>query len=128
MGLRELAESDLAELLEDADGGFGWPITVTNPDGDTDDFVGFSSDISALIDPDTGQLVSGQQASVTLRISSLDEAGLDIPRNIADSDSKPWLVTFLDLGGNEFTFKVRQSMPDYTLGIVVCILEGYVPA
>lgn len=121
MGLRDIAESDLAFILEDDVMGFGWPITLTNPLGQVENLTGFSNDIAQLIDPDTGQAVSGRVASVALRISSLNA----LPVGIADSQSKPWLVTFDDINGNTFTFKVAQSNPDRALGIVTCLLEIY---
>lgn len=129
MSLRELAEADLAVTLEDAVYGFGFPITVKNPAGlESSELVGASNDIAELIDPDTGQAVSGRSASVVLRISSLVAAGFtELPRAIADASSKPWLITFLDLAGNSQIFKVKQSMPDRTLGTVLCYLEAYKP-
>lgn len=125
-GLRQTAEADLAVILEDADTGFGWPITVKDPAGKEESLTGFSGDIAQAIDPDTGQAVSGRLAQVTLRISSLVAAGFtDLPRNISRKTSKPWLITFDDINGNSFTFKVQQSNPDRTLGAVKCILELY---
>lgn len=126
MGLRATAEADLAFILEDADTGFGWSISVTNPAGTTADLTGFSNDIAQLIDPDTGQAVSGRLASAVLRISSLTAAGLDLPVGIADSASKPWLVAFNDINGNAHMFKVAQSNPDRALGTVSLILEAYI--
>lgn len=126
MGIRELAEQDLGAILEDSAYGFGWSITLTDPAGLTDpNLIGFSDDISQVIDPDTGQLVSGRLASVALRISSLLTAGFTLPRSVADQSSKPWVVTFNDINGTSHTFKVRQADPDRALGLIVCILEGY---
>lgn len=128
MGLRTIAEQDLGVILEDSDTGFGWPITVTDPSGNsgTGPLTGFSDDIAQIIDPDTGQAVSGRLASVALRISSLTAAGLTLPRGIADSGSKPWVIEFDDINGNPYKFKVSQSNPDRALGLVTCLLELYV--
>ncbi len=124
-GLRSIAESDLGAILEDSVRGFGWAITVTNPDGISACLTGFSDDIAQVIDPDTGLAVSGRLASVALRVSSLTAAGLGLPRGIADSKLKPWIVEFNDINGNAFKFKVQQSNPDRALGLVTCILELY---
>ena len=124
MSLRETAEADLAIVLEDDVTGFGWPITVTDPNGKVESLVGSSGDIAQAIDPDTGQAVSGRLAMVTLRISSLVSAGFtELPRHIAKTTKKPWLITFDDINGNPYTFKVQQSNPDRTLGVIKCILE-----
>lgn len=125
MGLREQAEADLGGILEDKNRGFGWAITVTDPDGNYADLVGFSDDISQLIDPETGQVVSGRLASVVLRISSLTADGLGLPVGISDASLKPWVVVFDDIGGTSHTFKVQQSNPDRALGVVSCILETH---
>ena len=124
MGLRETAEADLGLILEDSSTGFGWPITVTDPAGKAEPLTGLSGDIAQAIDPDTGQAVSGRLAMVSLRISSLLAAGFtDLPRGIADGLKKPWLITFDDINGTSYTFKVQRSNPDRTLGLVKCILE-----
>ena len=125
MGLREIAEADLGVILEDGTYGFGYSISVTDPAGTVGALTGFSDDIAQIIDPDTGQAVSGRLASAALRISSLITAGLGLPRGIADSGSKPWIIEFDDINGNPFKFKVSQSNPDRALGVVICLLELY---
>jgi len=125
MGLRQLAEADLGLILEDAVTGFGYAITVTDPSGTVRPLTGFSDDIAQIIDPDTGQAVSGRSASVALRISSILAAGLALPRGIADAGIKPWVIEFNDINGNAFKFKVSQSNPDRALGLVTLLLELY---
>jgi hypothetical protein len=127
MTLRNRAESDLGAILEDGALGFGWPITVTDPNGLTGNLTGFSNDIAQTIDPDTGQLVSGRVATAALRMSSLTAQGLGLPRGVADTAGLPWRITFTDINANSYDFKVRQADPDRALGIIVCILEGYTP-
>lgn len=125
MGLREQAEADLAFILEDSVSGFGYPITLTDPSGKTDTFTGFSDDIAQVIDPDTGQAVSGRLASAALRISTLYNKGFTLPKGIADTGSKPWILQFDDINGLPYTFKVSESNPDRAAGVVVCLLEAY---
>jgi len=127
MGLRSVAEADLAFTLEDDVNGFAWPITVTDPAGTVGSLTGASGDIGQLIDPDTGAAVSGRLAHVSLRIATLTAKGLAIPENITESSLKPWIVAFDDINGNSYTFKVMQSNPDRTLGLVTCVLEVYAP-
>lgn len=125
MGLREVAQSDMRSILNDGAFGFGWPIRVIDPLDITAPLTGFSNDISEVIDPETGVAVSGRYANVALAIRDLTDAGLGIPRNITDLDSRPWRVTFLDIEGQTWTFKVVQSNPDRALGIVTCVLEAF---
>lgn len=124
--IRTAAEADLAFTLEDNAGGFGWLVNVTDPAGNTADLYGVASEIAELIDPDTGQSVSGRYAKVTLRLASVYASALDgIPRGIPDESSKPWVYKFNDINGNLLTYKVIESRPDRTLGVVTSILEGY---
>lgn len=125
MSLRRLAESDLQHIIEDDSTGFGWPISLTDPNGTTSSFTGFSDDIAQLIDPETGQAVSGRLASVAIRTSSIYAQGFELPRGIADTAQKPWVVKFDDINGISYRFKVIQSNPDRALGLVTCLLEAY---
>lgn len=125
MGLRDRAAAILNARVADETRGFGWRVAVTDPDGVTGDLVGRSTDIEQLIDPDTGQAVSGRFAGVFLTMDSLEKAGLGIPQGIADAQSKPWIVEFQDIRGGPYKFKVAQSNPDRAIGGVACVLEVY---
>lgn len=127
MGLREQAAADLQGITEDEDTGFGWTIRVTDPDGKAADVVGLANDVHTTIDPDTGQAVTGRNASVAISLRTLEREGLGMPRSIADSGSKPWRVAFRDLQGTLHFFKVQEALPDRSLGVVVCLLESYTP-
>lgn len=126
MNLRALAEADLGRILENKSTGFGWDITLTNPEGKTELLTGFSQDIALAIDPDTGMLVSGRTASVALRIGLLRAKGFtENPRNISDENKKPWVVGFKDINGTPCLFKVMKSNPDAMIGCVTLLLEAY---
>lgn len=126
MGLREQAALDSIAILNDEDG-FAWPITITDPGGTSALLNGFSNDIAETIDPETGMAVSGRLASVALHMRDLAAAGLGIPKAIDDEDSLPWVVTFDDILGVPWTFKVQESNPDRSIGVVTCTLETYNP-
>lgn len=122
MTLRFLATDDL-NAITTMD--FNMPIVVTNPAGMTKTVQGFTNDIARIIDPDTGQIVSGRLATVAISIRSLTAQGLGLPQGIEDMAIKPWVVMFSDVDANEYTFKVLASNPDRALGIVTCELEFY---
>lgn len=129
MSLRDIVEADLATMLENIDCGWNASIVLTDPAGVEKTLAGQSSDISQLIDPDTGTAVSGRLATVSLRISSILSStpgpALTLPRGIADTTGKPWLVAWTDTQGEAHTFKVAQSNPDRMLGVLILILENY---
>lgn len=124
MSLRLQAADDLLGILEDVDGGFGWPITVTNPEGVSASLTGYSADVGTTISPETGMLVAGRRASVALPIARLTASGLGMPRAIANQGSKPWIVVVDDIAGEPRRYKVSHAMPDRALGIVTCSLEA----
>lgn len=127
MSLRELAAADFRAFAEDATLGFGWPITVTGPEGASATLTGFSNDIHQVVDPSTGQMVAGRSASITLPIAALDAAGICEPKGIADTGVRPWVIRFSDSRGIEHVFKVSEAMPDRAIGAIVCTLETYIP-
>lgn len=121
MGLRDTAVADAKAILEDVDTGFGLAIEVTSPAQKVATLKGFTNDISTILDPETGQAVTGEAISVALPLGPVLAAFDDqVPEAIADASSKPWLVAF-----ESNTYKVREARPDRTLGIVVCLLEHY---
>lgn len=126
MGLREQAATDARTIVEDTTG-FGWPIRLTDPCGRTAEILGLANDIAMTIDPDSGIAVTGRSASIAFSLKALDDAVMDVPVSVADGDSKPWIVEFDDIQGNPHTFKVRESLPDRALGVVLCLLEAYEP-
>jgi hypothetical protein len=125
MGLREQAAADLKAILEDDDG-FAWPITVEDPNGLSASLKGSCGDIVQVIDFETGQAMAGRHAHVIIAIASLTAAGFtELPRGIADTKSRPWVVRFNDIAGKACSFKVREAMPDRTIGQVTCTLEFF---
>lgn len=127
VGLRQQATADLKVILENSTTGFGWPLSLTDPSGNSADLIGSTGDIALVIDPQTGQAVSGRTAHVALALESLTAAGLGIPVAIAEITRRPWVVEFDDPMLNSYTFKVSGSHPDRTLGLVTLALELYTP-
>lgn len=126
MNLRMLAEADLGKILENKATGFGWDITLTNPEGKTELLTGFSQDIALAVDPDSGVLVSGRTASIALRIGLLRAKGFtENPRNIPEESKKPWVVGFRDINDVPCLFKVVGSNPDRMIGCITLQLETY---
>jgi hypothetical protein len=124
MGLREQAALDAQSILEDTSTGFGWPLTLTSPLGGVALLNGLTNDIGQTIDPETGQAVAGRRASVAVSLRSLTT----MPVAEADSNSKPWVVTFNSIEGVTASWKVIEVFPDRAVGVVVLLLEAYASA
>ena len=127
MGLRQEIKRNTQIILADEANGFAWPLVVTDPSGKSVRTKGFTCDIADLIDPETGQAVSGRMAEVTIHMEELRCAGMAHPAHIQDGSGKPWTFKFDDLYGTSHTFKVQRVSPDRTTGLILCCLEAYVP-
>jgi len=122
MSLIDVMRADVQTILNDKDTGAAVQIFITDPSGTREEFTGFSNDIGLLIDPDTGQAVSGRKVTVAVSMIDLQAVSFSNPQAIPDEDSDPWIIEF---EGN--FFRVTSSEPDRTLQLVTCTLEGYKP-
>lgn len=124
MSIRGEAHLDLIDILHDEDTG-GDLVIITSPNGSQETFRAFSNDIHLSIDPGTGDVVTGRQASITVLTSDLIAAGFQNIRGIPDSSSRPWVVTAEDANDVSTDFKVIESHPDRGIGSMTLFLELY---
>ena len=119
MNIRDIAESDLAETLEDVENGFGVALKLYDEDKTEYSVNCQCSDIGYFIDPQTGCGVIGRRVEINIRISSLALLCLDPP-------STKWTAKYTDKQGNEWSMAIAQPpMVDRALGIYGLILEAY---
>ena len=128
MSLLDVAEADGRTILADLNG-FGHALTLVNPAGQEAALRGATRDISLTIDPNTGVPVAGRQASVVLSLTVVVAAGLGMPRVIAETSGRPWLVRWTNPTGEPRVFKVADVSPDESRGadVVALMLEAYSP-
>ena len=124
MSLRDIANADLQEIMN-ADETGGVACTITDPSGATADFKVFFNDIHQAIDPGTGEIVTGRFSTIAVLTNELIDEGFDGIRGIADSSSRPWLVTITDALSRSVTHKVAETYPDASIGLTVLFLELY---
>lgn len=124
MSLLDEAAADLREILTDVDGGFAVPLVLVSPNGEQLQLNGLANNIGTSIDPETGQAVLGQQATIAISIADIEAEGVELPRGTADKNSRPWVVRLTLPTGGEQKFKISATAPDL-LGCLVCHLEEY---
>ena len=83
---------------------------------------------SLKVDMETGALVKGQTARVTVHEDALTDVGF--PTRITKNgysvlNLKECLVTFNQQAGIDFTGKISEIYPEETIGIIVCELKQY---
>jgi hypothetical protein len=114
MNLRVLAEQDLATTLEDAEFGFGWPVTFTNPvNQDQQTLNGQVHKVSLDYDPQTGAIVKTEKQAITIRQSSLT----------IGEPKQNWKVSTTDINNNPVNGTIITIMPDDALGITTYLLS-----
>lgn len=109
MSLVERSEAFLERSLEDK-GLWGVSLVLTNLLGVVqDDLSGQARNISMMVDIETGSEVQEEQASVTVRLSSVT----------IGEPAKNWKVIVSDTNSLELNAYVVEAFPDRTLGVVV---------
>jgi len=124
MSLHDVAGVHTRRILENPRGP-GHALVLRAPDGRELDINTTTNDVSAVIDPDTGQVFTGRSVQIYVSRITLREAGFETPRNIPDVSRNPWLVIYTGRSGKQHKFKVSNSEPDRTLDYVRCDLEFY---
>jgi hypothetical protein len=123
MGLRDIAAADAKLIAEDVAGGFGCDFLLVDPDGRQVALKGLDQDIAAFIDPETGVGVSGRMASMVVPMKAMEEAGIALPRGVADEGSSVWMVFATNVLGKQRKWKVAEVRPDATIGLTTLLLE-----
>jgi hypothetical protein len=109
MNIREIAEADLQESLEDTDGA-GTSYILIDKDNQEYPVIGTFGDIGFLLNSETGLPVQGRTITAAYRISTLRQATEKTPE-------QGWRVRVIDLHGAEQTLHVTRYEPDRTIGI-----------
>jgi hypothetical protein len=112
MNLNQIIESDLSFTLEDNITGFGYEFTLIDDSLTEYEVKGRVNDIGFFVDLESGLAVTGRNAEITIRISSIDT----MPR-------KDWKCSYTDTNDNTYTLFVATSPKvDRTLGVYLITL------
>lgn len=118
------ARLDLRSFIADGSG-FGVDLIISTPDGITTAEVrGLASSHNLNVDPETGLFVNTKNIHFSVSESELSDLGYPVRVN-NEVAIKDHLITFDDSAGITRTFKIDETMPDETLGLIVCILGVY---
>ncbi len=125
MSLIERLQKDSQRIMNSSRYGFGQAIILTEPSGIAHTLKGIVSIIHNLIDPDTGQPVSGFLATVSLNVLDLQSMGIDIPEGEMSEYARPWTVQTANVSGVQVLAKVIRVAPDETNGNLLVDLGNY---
>lgn len=125
MGLLDRMRKDSQRIMNSDRFGFSTAITLTDPDGVGYPFNSIIAVIHNLVDPDTGQPVSGFLATASINILDLQALGLEIPEGEMSELSRPWTVTETNIQNVVVTYKIVRAAPDEANGNILCDLVTY---
>ena len=125
MSLLDRVQADAQTIMNSTRMGFSSAVTLTDPDSNEYSINGIVSIIHNLIDPDTGQPVSGFLATISINAKDLNDLDIDVPEGEMSESSRPWLITHTDQFDTEQTMKISRSAPDETVGNILCDLVAY---
>lgn len=124
MNLYEQAAADLAENFANENGAT-LEVRLTAPSGLVATLRAHFTHIGQRFDPETGNLVAGEEASVLLPLASLASAGIGTPVRIDDESQSVWRIEYTDPGGVERSFTVAEVFPDHATGVLRVHLETH---
>lgn len=106
-------------------GGFSTPLTLTIPNAEGDAIInGIASRHHIEFDQD-GYPINSTNAHVLLSENALIEAGLTVRNSRGEVALEGWRVTWTDGTGTARTYKIVQTKPSETLGLIICTIGRY---
>lgn len=124
MNLTQTMRKDFNKIMG-SKSGIAESIQIIDPNGESHDIQAVVSVIHNLIDPDTGQPVSGFLATASISRLHLMARNLSIPAGEFDQNKRPWVLVYNDIDGNSTKYIVVRSAPDEAQGNVLLDLGSY---
>lgn len=105
-------------------GGFNTPVTLTDPLGVEHATQGVCSRHHLEFDTD-GYPVNSTNAHILFSETALVDLGLTVRNANDEVDLNAWLATYVDGTGTTRIYKIVQTRPSETLGLIICIVGRY---
>lgn len=103
---------------------FGSPIVFVAPGGQTVTINGRTNKIHIKFDYD-GTPVNGKNATITVAEKAMVDAGYIIRNANGEVDLYNHKVSWVDSTGASATYSIKQTFPDESIGLIVCILGDF---
>ena len=124
MGLIEDIQDDIKDITTDVSEGFGVTLTFTAPTGEIAIISGLHTKIHFQIDPE-GTPVNAKKAHVSFSEKLLTDLGYPLRNSDGLLTMRKHTVSVKDSTGSEKLYEVRETYPDETIGLIVCLLGDY---
>jgi len=116
------AKADMKRFV--ISGGFQVPITLTPTGGDPVSVSSLGTKHHNSIGSD-GLPINSKNAHVSFVESDLTDKGLTVRDSNKEINLRNWRVSFADSSGVVKNYIIKETFPDETLGLIVCILGDY---
>jgi hypothetical protein len=122
VGLVEQIKADILQITSDPEG-FGVPIALTAPTGQTINIIGLHAKHHLGVDTD-GNRMNTMHARISFSESVLQ--GYPVRNAIGEVILINHFVSVKDSTGVDCKYIIRECYPDETVGLIVCILGDFV--
>ena len=116
------AKADMKRFI--IGGGFEVSMTLTPPGGEPVSVSTLATKHHNSINTD-GLPVNSKNAHVSFIESDLTDKGLTVRDSAGEINLRNWRVSFADSSDVVKNYIIKETMPDETLGVIVCILGDY---
>lgn len=100
-------------------------ITVDNLQGLVVALKGIASKHHLSIDVGNGLPVNSKNTHCSFYEKVLTDAGFVVRNSDKEIAMVGWKITYIDSSENSCVYKINETMPDETLGLIVCYLGDY---
>ncbi|WFS86283.1 hypothetical protein vBVhaSMAG7_066 [Vibrio phage vB_VhaS_MAG7] len=125
MSLLQRLQKDSQRIMNSSKFGFSTDIVLIDPNDVEYPLKSILTVIHNLIDPDTGQPVSGYLATASINRLDLNALGITLPEGVSNELERPWTVRETNIDGVVVTYKITRAAPDEANGNILCDLGSY---
>lgn len=125
MSLLDRVRKDAQTIMNSGRFGFGTDVVITDPDGVEYPMKSILTVIHNLIDPDTGQPVSGYLATASINRYNVPVSKRTELYGVSDELKRPWTMRETNIDGVIVTYKITRAAPDEANGNILCDLGSY---
>jgi hypothetical protein len=119
-----LAQAKYDWLRFSNNGGFQVSMTLTPLIGSALPIVGLATKHNNSVNTD-GLPINSKNVHVSLVESYLVSLGLTVRNSAGEINMRNWKISFPDSSGITKNYVIQETMPDETIGVIVCILGDY---
>ena len=118
----ERARQDMERFSQ---GEWSTSLTVDNLVNPAVVLLGFASKHHLSVDTETGVPVNSKNTHCSIYEDVLTDAGFTVRNSDKEVAMTGWKITYTDSSGNARIYIINETMPDETLGLIVCYLGDY---